>query len=67
MTQCEIILSHIRRYGEISSMEAMELYGICRLAARIGDLRSQGVKIKMIRRKSRNRFGKKIQYGVYTL
>ncbi len=67
MTQCEIILNHIKRYGEISSMEAMELYGICRLAARIGDLRDRGVKIKMIKRKARNRFGKKTQYGVYTL
>lgn len=42
MTQCERILRHMTDYGSITSLEAVNEYGILRLAARISDLRRQG-------------------------
>ena len=66
-TQNEIILEHIQRYGGITNMEAMNEYGICRLSARIKELRDQGYNIIMQKTKAKNRYGKKISYGVYSL
>ena len=45
MTQCETILRHMEDYGSISSMEAMQEYGIMRLASRITDLKKTGIPI----------------------
>lgn len=42
-TQCEKILRHLKDYGSITSLEAMQEYGIMRLASRINDLRQGGV------------------------
>lgn len=39
ITQCEIVLRHLRDYGAISPLEAMAEYGIMRLASRIADLK----------------------------
>lgn len=41
MSQCEDILSHLKR-APISAIEALNSYGCFRLAARIKDLRGQG-------------------------
>lgn len=40
MTHKEIILRHIREYGDISAMEAFNLYNITALHSRISDLRN---------------------------
>lgn len=42
MSQCEMILSHLRRLGPITPLEALDMYGCFRLGARIADLRSEG-------------------------
>lgn len=67
MTQCELILAHLQTHGELTSLEAMERYGICRLAARVSDLRARGHDVKTEHRQAVNRYGKKISYGVYRL
>lgn len=41
-TQCEVVLEHLREHGTITALEAMEQYGIMRLASRISDLREGG-------------------------
>lgn len=43
MTQCEQILRHMEQNGSISSLEAMQEYGIMRLASRITDLKKAGI------------------------
>ena len=43
MTQCELIQRHLEDYGSITSLEAMQEYGIMRLASRIADLKQMGV------------------------
>ena len=41
MTQNEAVLRHLLDNGGITSLEAMERYGIMRLGARIYDLKSR--------------------------
>ena len=45
MTQNQLVLEHLEKYGRITSREAYENYGIMRLASRISDLKRQGYKI----------------------
>lgn len=67
MTQCEMILRHLREFGSITAAEAVTKYGIHRLAARISDLRRQGVKISKETAKSKNRYGEMTHFAKYKL
>lgn len=67
MTQCEKILAHMRSRGSITSMEAMQEYGIMRLASRIGELREAGFAIAKQPIKGKNRYGEHISYATYRL
>jgi len=40
-TQEQTVLAHLKKYGRITSMEAISKYGITRLAARIYNLREE--------------------------
>lgn len=42
MTQAQLILRHLETKGSITALEAMSLYRIYRLAARVEELRNQG-------------------------
>lgn len=42
MSQCNDILRHMQEKGSITALEALDLYGCFRLAARIKDLREDG-------------------------
>lgn len=64
-TQNQLVLSHMTRFKNISSIQGFELYGITRLSARIYDLREQGHKIGMVWKESVNRYGKTCRYGEY--
>jgi hypothetical protein len=46
ITQREQILDHLRRFGSITAMQAIDMYKILRLAARIADLRYEGFDIR---------------------
>jgi hypothetical protein len=46
MTQREEVLAHMEAVGPITPIDALNLYGCFRLAARIGELRSRGHQIK---------------------
>jgi hypothetical protein len=43
--QNKLILDHLYRTGEITQLEALNQYGIMRLASRINDLRKAGWRI----------------------
>ena len=45
MTQTEKVLTHLDLRGSLTPLQAMDYYGIMRLAARIGDLRRDGHQI----------------------
>ena len=67
LTQCDRILRHLRDYGYITALEAVQEYGIMRLAARIADLRSRGVRIDSYFTTGKNRYDEKVSYAVYVL
>lgn len=67
MTQCEKILRHLEDFGEITSLIAMQEYGIMRLASRISDLRKDGIPIQKEMVKGKNRYGERTAYAKYTL
>lgn len=64
ITQCDMVLAHIRKYGGITQGEALDLYGCARLASRISELRKAGYNIKTISIKRQGRFGM-VRYGRY--
>ena len=67
VTQCDRILRHLKDYGSITPMEAMNEYGIMRLAARINDLRAQGIAIESEVKTGKNRYGEDTHFSVYRL
>ena len=67
MTQNERIMRHLREYGSITQLEAMNEYGIFRLASRISDLRKEGINIKKETVKGKNRYGEPTAFAKYEL
>ncbi len=62
MSQSQDILEHMQRHGTITPIQALELYGCFRLAARICELRESGEDITTERPE-----GKGKDYAVYRL
>jgi hypothetical protein len=67
MNQCETILRHLRDYGSITSLEAMQEYGIMRLASRISDLKKSGVVIRADTVSGKNRYGERTCFARYSI
>lgn len=67
LTQNERILRHLRDYGSLTSMEAVQEYGIMRLASRVCELRRKGHQIRAINETGRNRYGERTSYARYVL
>ena len=66
-TQCDRIVKYIRDFGSISTWEAMEDLGVCRLASRIFDLKEKGYSFRKQRVHTNNRYGEKCHYYRYYL
>nr|DAP92821.1 MAG TPA: helix-turn-helix domain protein [Caudoviricetes sp.] len=67
MTQCERILRHLRDYGSITSLEAVQEYGIMRLASRVSDLKKAGMPIKAETVTGKNRYGERTSFARYSM
>lgn len=67
MTQCEKVLTHLKRYGSITPAEAMAEYHIMRLGARIWDLRKQGHDITAETVVKKNPDGSKCAFARYRM
>jgi hypothetical protein len=63
MTQNEAVLSHLMTGRSISPLEALGLYGVFRLAARVFELKDMGVDIRKVTKVDIN--GK--QYAEYSI
>lgn len=63
----EKVLEHLKNYGYITSLEAIELYGATRLADIIYRFRKQGMDITTIDVPFIDRYGTKSSYGKYVL
>lgn len=66
-TQCEKIVRHLEEVGSITSAEAMQEYGIYRLASRVSDLKKQGVAIVANMVTAKNRYGEPTHFAKYSL
>lgn len=67
MNQNERVLRHLKTYGTITPLEALDEYGIFRLGARKFDLKKSGVHISREMVTKRNRFGEVTSYAQYRL
>lgn len=67
MTQCERILRHLDDYGSITQGEAMQEYGIYRLASRVNDLRRREYPIATETVTGHNRYGETTHYARYRM
>ena len=61
MTQCDRILRHLESGGSLTAAQAMQEYGIYRLAS----LKKRGVPIQKRTASSKNRYGEKVSYAEY--
>lgn len=64
-SQIKAILQHLQSKGNITSMEAIELYGATRLSAIIFCLREHGYNIITQKVDGVNRYGNKMKYARY--
>lgn len=67
MTQNDRVLRHLQTFGSITPIEALNEYGIMRLASRISDLKKEGYLITKSLKKHINRFGEQTHYAQYKL
>lgn len=65
-SQTQKILKHLLRYGQITSMQAINNFGCTRLAARVSDLKDKGIGIEteMVYKKSNGEYK---HYALYRL
>lgn len=64
-TQNERIIEHMKKYGSITQLEALNDCGVMRLASRISDLRKKGYYIVSEMVVVENRFGEKCHVKRY--
>lgn len=67
MTQCEQVIRHMEESGSITSLEAMQDYGIMRLASRITDLKKAGIPIRRDMVSQKNRYGETVTFARYSI
>ena len=65
--QVQRMLRHMREYGSITSIEAMQEYGIARAASRIHDIKQLGYDVVTTTKTKHNRYGERVHYARYSL
>ena len=65
--QCKQVLQHMMRHGFITQDRAKEVYGVSRLASRIGDLEADGYEIEHELVSGLNRDRKPAHFSRYSL
>ena len=66
-TQSELLLAHMRMGGAVTQAQALREWGIGRLAARIHDMRSRGIKILVESVNVVNRSGETCRVAQYRM
>lgn len=67
ITQTDRIIRHIQDYGSITPLEAMQEYGIMRLASRMCDIKRAGYNVRREMVTGKNRYGESTTYARYFL
>lgn len=57
----------MKDYGSITSLEAMQDYGIMRLASRVSDLKKMGYPVQKETVKGKNRYGEQTSFARYSI
>ena len=65
MSQSQIILEHLKKYGSITPKAAYDRYGIMRLGARIHELKKLGHPIVTVMETQKNRFDVETTFARY--
>ena len=65
--QCARVLRHLKDFGSITARDAMQEYGIMRLAARVANLKKMGYTIESKFETSKNRYGENVNYVRYSM
>jgi hypothetical protein len=66
-TQCARVLSHLEGGETLTALEALNKYGIMRLATRVFELKQLGYPIKTTFKSVINRYGEEVRVAVYSL
>lgn len=66
-TQCQRVLSYIRQFGSITSLQAYTDLSVTQLGARVYELKEQGYEFTKERINTTNRFGEPTHYDKYKL
>ena len=61
------VLKHLKKYGSITTLQAIERYGSWKCSARISDLRRAGYEIATKLVKVKTRYGKEVEVAKYIL
>jgi hypothetical protein len=64
-TQMYDVINHIRKYGKITSWQAIENYHITRLSDVIFKLKKHGIKIKTLRKKVKTKYDRFCNIAIY--
>ena len=64
-SQLDAVMYHLKRFGNITSLDAIREYGITRLAEYIRQMRQMGYSITTEDITAKNRFGNSVTYGKY--
>lgn len=64
-TQTQMVKEHLDKYGQITPLQALDEYGIMRLASRMADLKKQGYPFSSEKIKVYNRRGEVCTVCVY--
>ena len=65
MTQNQMIINYIERFGSITPQEAINRLGVMRLAARIMEIEATGYRIAREMVTGKNRYGDPVRYARY--
>ena len=66
ITQTDKIVMYLDKFGSITALDALADLGIMRLAARIGELKEDGLDIDSKMEYVRNRFDERIKIARYS-
>ena len=66
-SQREMVLQYMKDFGSITAFQAFQDLGITHINGRIKELRDSGVEIETTMVKAKNRYGKTIEYGRFSL
>lgn len=65
MNQMLAVINHLKKFGTITSLEAIQNYGCTRLADKILKLRDRGYIIDTVMKEGTNRYGDTCHYARY--